>query len=276
MNALVPQKIEITCDRELYRINDGRDDLPFRRHHLACLYKDPEYTETQIPTIPDMVSPGGASVGREWSRLSYLTFDAWVDEIAAEFGKNMGAVLDVGCASGFRAAAFVEKGCRVTGFDFEQRRAEIEERNALLVSNGFSAIHFKAGDVRLEGFNPATETYDMVHARLLLHFVQEEQLPDVIGKMARGLRPGGVLAAMQINDPAFSDDRLLYMDERRSSFLRDDPMSCGQTWNHRFSTLNRIAAQSGLLIEDVFVQARPDAGRGALAFVARKLPVPSL
>jgi SAM-dependent methyltransferase len=95
-----------------------------------------------------------------------------------------GAVLDAGCGSGRDALAFVQGGYTVSAFDGSAKLAEIASANTGLPVRclTFPEMDWDAA-------------FDGVWACATLLHLPAAELPDVLGKIRRALRPGGVFYA---------------------------------------------------------------------------------
>ncbi len=94
------------------------------------------------------------------------------------------AVLDAGCGSGRDAAAFAAAGYRVSAFDGAPRLAAMAR----------DRLGFDVAVARFENL-ALTPCYDGIWACASLLHVPAKQLGDVLTRLSRGLRLGGVLYA---------------------------------------------------------------------------------
>lgn len=93
-------------------------------------------------------------------------------------------VLDAGCGSGRDARAFLEAGYRVTAMDASARLAELASRH---IGQPVKVRRFQEVDW--------TDTFDGVWACASLLHVPRTELPAVLHRLARALKPGGILYA---------------------------------------------------------------------------------
>ena len=95
-----------------------------------------------------------------------------------------GHILDAGCGSGRDSLAFLERGYRVTAFDASPSLAALAERHS-----GQPVKVLRLQDLEW------SQTFDGIWACASLLHVPAAELPDVMGRLARAMRTGGVLYA---------------------------------------------------------------------------------
>lgn len=95
-----------------------------------------------------------------------------------------GHILDAGCGSGRDSLAFLERGYRVTAFDASPSLAAMAERHS-----GLPVRVLRLQDLEW------SQTFDGIWACASLLHVPAAELPEVMGRLAGALRPGGVLYA---------------------------------------------------------------------------------
>jgi SAM-dependent methyltransferase len=108
-------------------------------------------------------------------------------------------VLELGCGRGSDAAYFAGLGHRVMATDFS---------DALIGANrkafeGATGLSFRTLDIS-EAIDLPPASYDLVYARLSLHYFDDATTRRIFEDVARVLRPGGLLAFMCKS----TDDRL--------------------------------------------------------------------
>ena len=90
-------------------------------------------------------------------------------------------ILDAGCGSGRDAKAFSERGYAVDAFDAS---AELAERAERLIGRPVEVMRFQE--------LTAVEQYDGIWCCASLLHVPEKELPEVMARLAKALKPGGV------------------------------------------------------------------------------------
>lgn len=117
------------------------------------------------------------------SSLELAMLEAFVEAV------DGGRVLDAGCGTGRVSRYVADRGCRVEGFDLSPGMVAQARRT-------HPDLAFAVGDVRRPPF--ADATYDGVLLWYSLIHLPTDQLPGVLGRMRRLLRPqGSVLVAFQ-------------------------------------------------------------------------------
>lgn len=96
-----------------------------------------------------------------------------------------GLILDAGCGSGRDIRAFLERGFKVEAFDASARLS--------LIATELTGVGVEVH--RFEDWEPPTARYDGCWCFASLLHVQRADLPEVINKLARSLKPGGWLFA---------------------------------------------------------------------------------
>lgn len=130
----------------------------------------------------------------DWDRMSEanaLAADRTADiaRLAVAMDLHHGSrLLDAGCGTGQWAIAFAHLGCQVTAQDLspvmvDRARDHARDRGAV--------ITFRSGDIT--NLANSANTYDAVHARMLLQFVPEPVA--ALREFRRVLKPGGRLFA---------------------------------------------------------------------------------
>lgn len=126
------------------------------------------------------------------------TVDVDTSELRAKFTEFLpagGAILDAGCGSGRDAAAFIGLEFKVTAIEPARNLAAIAARNTGL-------------DVEVRRFQEIdwNNKFDGIWCCASLLHVPEEDMPGVIARLARALRPGGILyASFKIADGSYQE-----------------------------------------------------------------------
>lgn len=125
----------------------------------------------------------------------YSAFDPseyqWVIDKLLCDEKNLGKVLDVGCASGISAVMFSQHSSRVVGLDISPELI----RQATRLNPVQNIVVFEVGDA--ECLTAGDSTFDIVfYGGVIHHLVDRSAL---ISEAFRVLRPGGRIVAMEPN-----------------------------------------------------------------------------
>jgi SAM-dependent methyltransferase len=115
------------------------------------------------------------------------TLDADMNGQRAWFSAHVpagGAVLEAGCGAGRDALAFLRAGYEVTAFDGSAAMAKLTSE-----LTGRPALHMTFSEIAWE------DRFDGVWACASLLHVPRADLPDILGRIAQALKPGGVFFA---------------------------------------------------------------------------------
>jgi SAM-dependent methyltransferase len=92
-------------------------------------------------------------------------------------------VVDLGCGSGFDLAVFAARGCDAVGIEPVASAATAAGRNSGCVVHQQHVMDFSFGVGQFDG----------VFAKALLQLLHEDELPELLSRLKRALKPGGVL-----------------------------------------------------------------------------------
>jgi ubiquinone/menaquinone biosynthesis C-methylase UbiE len=106
----------------------------------------------------------------------------WLDRFIKEL-KPGSRILDLGCGSGRDAKYLIEHGFEVVGIDFSEELLKIARKNAPRAE--FHVMDFE--DLQFEN-----ETFDAVTAGASIIHLPKENLKDVLRKIHKVLKPGGL------------------------------------------------------------------------------------
>ena len=112
------------------------------------------------------------------------TVNVDMDSLYQPFLANIGTggrILDAGCGSGRDSRAFVMKGYQVDAFDASSEMVKMASQHAAI----------PVEQMAFEDMT-AVEQYDGIWCCASLLHVSAEALPEVMGKLARALKPGGI------------------------------------------------------------------------------------
>jgi SAM-dependent methyltransferase len=157
-------------------------------------------------------------------------------------------VLDIGCATGALAAAFLERGAQVVGVDLAPRfielaRARLGRTAELHVADISDGLPFLAD-----------RSVDLVAASLVLHYLRDWTIP--LREFARVLRPGGALVLSTHHPTVDVDIAEPRADYFETVLLTDTWIKAGQPFTVRFyhrplSAIVDALADAGFLIERI-------------------------
>jgi demethylmenaquinone methyltransferase/2-methoxy-6-polyprenyl-1,4-benzoquinol methylase len=147
------------------------------------------------------------------NRLHSFGLDQWwrrrtVREVARRLGRRdlRGTrVLDVACGTGDLSEAFAESGALVTGVDYTPRMLDLARHKAQRRAwrRGTCAPSFLHGDAT--DLDQPKRAFDAVTIAFGLRNVGD--VAAAMGEFRRVLRPGGVLAVLEFDQPAFAPAR---------------------------------------------------------------------
>lgn len=131
---------------------------------------------------------------REWWRRSYarpteITSNASPTELAIDVARSLRSpsrILDLGCGPAYDGAFFASAGHRVVAADFI--RLDKDWHTARQVSNGLSFVLL---DLR-SGLPFKEEAFDVVYARLSLHYHSTEMTHQIFAEIRRVLVADGL------------------------------------------------------------------------------------
>jgi 2-polyprenyl-3-methyl-5-hydroxy-6-metoxy-1,4-benzoquinol methylase len=108
--------------------------------------------------------------------------------LLAPHAKRGGALLDVGCASGYYATRYAQRGGSATGIDVAESSLSLA-RERVARAGVADRCEFAVGDVRDLPVDDGS--FDVVLATEVLEHVREQR--QALAELARALRPGGTL-----------------------------------------------------------------------------------
>jgi SAM-dependent methyltransferase len=148
----------------------------------------------------------GSPVRADFDRIALLPADgfdnnaAYHDHLLRFLPARLGESLDVGCGTGQFTRRLAARADRVTGLDFSANMIAAARRH----SSGFSNIDYQEADVL---------TWDWPAGRLdcIASVATMHHLPmaEVLRRMQRALRPGGVLVMLDLRRSVTASDHLL-------------------------------------------------------------------
>lgn len=188
-------------------------------------------------------------------------------------------ILDAGCGNGGHALDLLTAGAaHVTAFDGSS--AMVERARALLTGHDAQVLQSD-----LETIEVPASTFDVVLARLCLHYVADAQ--EVLQRLAAGLVPGGRLILTVVH-PLLTAPLTPTSDKLRETWLVDDYFLAGPrerqwlggqvTWYHRtVEHWVHALVGSGLTLTELSeCPPKADLFAGAPDELRRRLRVPSI
>jgi SAM-dependent methyltransferase len=128
------------------------------------------------------------SLSAMWRNETYNSMaeaDQWA-AIVRNLPTRRGAVLDLGCGTGRMSSRLAERFDRYVGVDLEPMVEEAASRNPLLAESYVAAT--------AQGYDYPPDTFDLcLSMACLASACTAEELPQVLERMLRSLRPGGIL-----------------------------------------------------------------------------------
>lgn len=109
-------------------------------------------------------------------------------ETVLQYFKKNSKVLDLGCGLGEDAAIFARAGHDVIATDFAE--VAIQKNSQRL--KGVTNLHFTVLDIG-EDFPYSDNEFDVVYARLSLHYFTDKKTREVFSEIHRVLKPNGLL-----------------------------------------------------------------------------------
>lgn len=113
-----------------------------------------------------------------------------------------GKILDCGCGSGRDSKFFLEKGYQVDALDASKELCQYAS-----AYTGLSVRHMTFAEIQAEN------TYDGIWACASLLHIPEEELPEIMVKLDRALKPSGILyASFKYGDSAQTRNGRFFTD----------------------------------------------------------------
>ncbi|MDQ3863034.1 MAG: class I SAM-dependent methyltransferase [Actinomycetota bacterium] len=137
----------------------------------------------------DIVEQGYDRIGEEYERWSEGATDPARErylDVLLEGLPGGAEVLDLGCGSGALATRRLSERFQVTGVELSARMVELARRNV-------PGARFVRADMASVEFPP--ETFDGVCAFYSLTHLPQEELPALLRRVARWLKPAGLFVA---------------------------------------------------------------------------------
>ena len=188
----------------------------------------------------------------EWgARVEGDPWARFLDDVADRLPAGA-LVLDLGCGNGTKIARLADR-FEVTGVDLSERQVRLAR--AAVPTASFVQADFTALDFPAEAFDAVTALYSIVH-------VPRDEQPELLGRITRWLKPGGLfLASMSHVGGEDSTDEWLGVEMFFSGFDAD--------------TNRRLVRQAGfeLLIDELVWMHEPEPeGDAAFLWILGRRP----
>ena len=124
------------------------------------------------------------------------------DELLERFIDQVpvGRALDLGMGEGEHALWLARRGFEVVGVDRDAARVERVRRKAQAAGLAVDVRHADIREVEIE-----PDTYTLILAAMVLHFLTPAEIRVVVERMKAGLRPGGwvMVSVLSTDDPGY-------------------------------------------------------------------------
>jgi ubiquinone/menaquinone biosynthesis C-methylase UbiE len=139
--------------------------------------------------MKDQLAHWNNAHAEQWLHKHSTEKTTYAEEINDQMSVNS-TVLELGCGEGNDSIYFAEQGHIVSATDFSDI-AIGQNKKRWMHSN----LTFKVQDIR-QPFQFDDASFDIVYARLSLHYFTDETTKNIFREIARVLRPGGILCFM--------------------------------------------------------------------------------
>jgi SAM-dependent methyltransferase len=152
-------------------------------------------------------------VAKDFDRLALLDSDGWSHNnnyhnfLLRSVQEKCGSALEIGCGTGAFSRLLAKRAERVLAIDLSSEMIRVARPRSAQLPN----LEFQVADVMTEDFPP--EHFDCIATIATLHHLP---LREVFSKMKAGLKPGGVLIALDLFEP---ERNLLELAGWRDAFL---------------------------------------------------------
>ncbi|HVT01187.1 MAG TPA: class I SAM-dependent methyltransferase [Patescibacteria group bacterium] len=151
---------------------------------------------------------------------------SFAKEIESLIPKNS-KVIEFGCGNGVDAAYFAECGHNVLATDFSESAIDADKKKFGSVNN----LSFQV--FNLENSFNFDNDFDLVYARLSLHYFVDQKTKEIFGEISNILSPSGIIAFIckSTKDPLYGKGReiekdMYEADHIRHFFSKDYALEC--------------------------------------------------
>lgn len=203
----------------------------------------------KITDVPELRTPDGSPVGIEqssvrspdWLDLAVISHLKSVAKECDRLGTPYPVIVDIGCATGFKAEEFARLGFPVLAIDVGNHGAKIAEANARLATKGLPQIQFISADVRSMAASrveqiTGEQRVGLIHCREMTHFFPDAYDAVLLFRLVKQLGDGKTMLAYSfetnIGTPKAAIDWDSLLQESRPSTLlpaKFTPYHPGQT-----------------------------------------------
>jgi SAM-dependent methyltransferase len=152
------------------------------------------------------LSESASLVQADFDRIALVSTEGWNHNnhyhgyLLERIPPRCKAALDIGCGTGSFSRLLAQRSERVVALDLSPRMIEVARERSADTPN----IEFEVADVTRRDFPP--EAFDCVASIATLHHLP---LDETLAKVKRTLRPGGVLAALDLYEAAGASELLV-------------------------------------------------------------------
>jgi|GEM_PF-2929149 len=163
--------------------------------------------------------------------------------VAPLLGPHARAVLELGCGTGALSRRIARAAPHADILATDKSQGMLEVARLLCAQENPGAVRFAAWDVLDEGAFPERDArYDLIVSSVMILYLGEPEAEDLVRRLARRLRPGGVLAFVEQDHMSDSLDdasglALRVLEKERRTLKRTQALG-----------LRAVLKQAGLLV----------------------------
>ncbi|KAK9830049.1 hypothetical protein WJX72_009428 [[Myrmecia] bisecta] len=205
--------------------------LPFHAYpegHLslaAALRADVDGRSVHAPVM----DPEGKEMRADGDEQLRSSYTQRMQELMAQAGRcrPMADILDIGCATGLSSLELQRgfPGARIQGIDLSPQHLAVatyqQERRHETGTDAGENITFSHAAAEATGF--ADESFDLVSSCLVMHELPQFATKAIMKEAFRLLRPGGVMAIMEMNPKSAPFERMWQNPFAYAAFKSTEP-----------------------------------------------------